>query len=82
VATQAAVPPDKAGAASGVVLTVLVGLGGMAVAVAASLIETRSGSGFAAAIDDVIRVSGVIAVVGSIAVATLGRTRSTTPVPG
>ena len=51
VATQAVVPPAKAGAASGVVLTVLVGLAGIAVAVAASIIETH-GSG---KVEDAIR---------------------------
>jgi EmrB/QacA subfamily drug resistance transporter len=77
VATQAAVPPAKAGAASGVVLTVLVGLGGMAVAVAASVIETRQGAGFASAIEDVIRISGVLAVVTAAVVAVAGRTGRT-----
>jgi len=75
VATQAAVPSTRAGAASGVVLTVLVGLGGIAVAVAASLIETRTGSEYGDAIRDVIRVAGVIALVGAGLVAMVGRQR-------
>jgi hypothetical protein len=69
VATQAAVPPDKAGAASGVVLTVLVGLGGMAVAVAASVIETRTGVGLGQATQELIRIGGAVALAGAIAVA-------------
>jgi MFS family permease len=73
VATQAAVPPAQAGAASGVVLTVLVGLGGLAVAVAASVIETRTGAGYGDAIADVIRLSGIVAVVASGVVVLFGR---------
>jgi EmrB/QacA subfamily drug resistance transporter len=69
VATQAAVPPDKAGAASGVVLTVLVGLGGIAVAVAASVIETRAGVSLAHATQELIRIGGALALAGAIAVA-------------
>jgi EmrB/QacA subfamily drug resistance transporter len=42
VVTQAVVPAEKAGAASGVVLTVLIGLGGVGIAIASSIIVTRT----------------------------------------
>jgi len=73
VSTQAVVPPEKAGAASGVVLTALVGIGGIAVASAASVIESRSAAGAGQAIQELIRASGVVALVGAAAVALFGR---------
>ena len=45
VVTQSIVPPEKAGAASGLVLTILIGMGGVAVAGAASLTATGTGQG-------------------------------------
>ena len=45
VVTQSVSPANKAGAASGVVLTILIGLGGVATAVAATLIAGGSGDG-------------------------------------
>ena len=51
VATQAVVPPERAGAASGVTLTALVMLGGVSVAIAASALEMLSGSASTAASD-------------------------------
>jgi len=75
VSTQAVVPPEKAGAASGLVLTALVGLGGIAVAVAASVIETRRGAGTGHAIQELIRAAGAVALVGAGAVAVFGRDR-------
>jgi MFS family permease len=75
VATQQIVPPEKAGAESGLVLTLLVGLGGIAVAVAASAIESRGGGGSGQAIRELIRVAGAIALAGAALVALLGRRR-------
>ena len=72
-ATQAAVPPEKAGAASGVVLTLLVGLGGIAIAVVASVIETRTGAGLEEAIFELFRVTGVVAIIAGVLVAVFGR---------
>ena len=45
VVTQSIVPPEKAGAASGLVLTILIGMGGVSVAGAASLTATGTGQG-------------------------------------
>jgi EmrB/QacA subfamily drug resistance transporter len=42
VVTQAVVPAEKAGAASGVVLTVLIGLGGVGIAIASAIIVTHT----------------------------------------
>ena len=77
VATQAIVPPAKAGAASGVVLTLLVGVGGLAVAVAASIIETHGGPNLEKAVEWLIRGSGIVAVVGAVVVTLAGRPRPT-----
>jgi MFS family permease len=79
VATQQIVPPAKAGAASGIVLTLLVGLGGIGVAVAASIIETRAGVDLGGAIQELIRVCGLVAIAGAVAVALLGRPRGSRP---
>ena len=75
VATQAVVPPAKAGAASGVVLTVLVGLAGIAVAVAASIIETHGSGKVEDAIRGLLRVCGAISIAGAAGVALFGRPR-------
>ena len=75
VATQALVPPTKAGAASGVVLTVLVGMAGLAVAVASSIIETHGGTNLEAAVQWLIRVAGIVAVLGAAVVSLVGRPR-------
>ncbi|HEX6229671.1 MAG TPA: MFS transporter [Solirubrobacterales bacterium] len=45
VGTQQVVPTEEAGAASGVTLAVVIGLGGLAVAITAALIEALSASG-------------------------------------
>jgi len=81
VSTQAVVPMQKAGEASGVVLTVLVTMGGVAVAVASSVIE---GSGQASSVlEDTMRTvllaAGALALVTSAIVAFLGR-RASPPV--
>src|SRR5258707_15420172 len=51
VATQAVVPPEFIGAASGITLTCLVMLGAVAVAIAAAMVELLSGSVVTAASD-------------------------------
>ena len=76
VATQAVVPPAQAGEASGIVLTILVGVGGLAVAVGASIIETHGGTNLEAAVEWMIRVSGIVAVLGAAVVALFGRPRA------
>jgi hypothetical protein len=45
VVTQSVTPANKAGAASGVVLTILIGMGGVATAVASTLIVGGAGQG-------------------------------------
>ncbi|MGE4031513.1 MAG: MFS transporter, partial [Thermoleophilia bacterium] len=75
VATQAITPPEKAGATGGIVLTLLVGLGGIAVAVAASVIDARAGTDLGEVLQDLIVVAGVIALAGAVLVAALGRAR-------
>jgi EmrB/QacA subfamily drug resistance transporter len=48
VATQAVVPPERAGGAAGVTLTFLVTIAGVGVAVAGTVLETLQGNGFSA----------------------------------
>jgi MFS family permease len=68
VATQDAVHPDRAGEASGVVLTIIVTAGGVGVAVGASVIAELHGSGTTlhGAIEDVLRAlaAGVVLAAG------------------
>lgn len=61
VATQDAVRPERAGEASGVLLTILVTAGGVGVAAAASVIAElhASGTTLHAAIDDVLRTLAI-----------------------
>jgi EmrB/QacA subfamily drug resistance transporter len=78
VATQAVVPTEFAGAASGVTLTALVMLGAVGVAIAAAVLEILAGSpkaaaGDAAAIDIVLRAGAVLAFVGAVALLVFGR---------
>lgn len=66
VITQDLAPAAKAGAASGVVLTVILGIGAVAVAVASSVVTTRGGSdpaGLEDAVGEVLATVGVVAVV-------------------
>ena len=72
VVTQAVAPPAKAGAASGVVLTMLVGIAGVAVAVASSWLSTGTGS-TRSVIGDVLVAFGVLAVLVVPLVTALGR---------
>ena len=83
VSTQAVVPPQKAGEASGVVLTVVVTLGGVAIAMASSIIESTHGGGTALddALHGVLVGAGVLAVLTSGVVAVLGRRSPTTVTP-
>jgi EmrB/QacA subfamily drug resistance transporter len=66
VVTQSVVDPDKAGAASGVVMTVLVGVGGVFVAASSAAANTAVMEGPGAQLDDVI--TAILVVVGAIAV--------------
>ena len=85
VATQAVVPAEDAGAASGITLTSFVMLGAVAVAIAAAVCELIAGSPEAAASDayaiDVILLAGaVLAFVGALGLIMFGRPRAIPPV--
>lgn len=68
--TQAVVPSERAGQASGVELAIVIGVAGMCVAAGATLIEVRTSSvGLAEAIDGVLRW---IAIGSAVAAAALG----------
>jgi MFS family permease len=87
VATQAVVPAEFAGAASGITLTSFVMLGAVGVAIAAAVCELVAGSPEAAASDahalDVILLAGaVLAFVGAVGLMMFGRPRATPPRPG
>jgi MFS family permease len=82
VATQAVVPAEYAGAASGITLTSFVMLGAVGVAIAAAVCELVAGSPEAAASDahaiDVILLAGaVLAFVGAVGLIMFGRPRAT-----
>ena len=66
VVTQSIVAPEQAGAASGVVMTVLVAAGGVGVAVSSAAANTAIKHGPGAGLDDVITV--ILVVVGALAV--------------
>ncbi|MEZ5143402.1 MAG: MFS transporter [Acidimicrobiales bacterium] len=78
---QAVVPPAEAGVASGVMLTVLVGLGGVAVAVASSVIEPRatSTSSFEAAIGAALVGFGLVTLAVGALTALFGRRLAASP---
>jgi EmrB/QacA subfamily drug resistance transporter len=61
VGTQQVVPIEKAGAASGVTLALVIGLGGLGVAITAALIEALTASGIAEG-DAIQRILLVVAV--------------------
>ncbi|ASN28599.1 MFS transporter [Streptomyces pluripotens] len=68
--TQAVVPPERVGQASGVELAIVIGIAGMCVAAGATLIEVRTTSdGLAAAIGDVLLW---VAIGSAVAAAALG----------
>ena len=80
VATQAVVPAEYVGAASGVTLTALVMLGAVGVAIGAAVIEilagsAQAGSTNAAAINNVLRAGAVLAFLGAVALLVFGRNR-------
>ncbi|MEZ5117755.1 MAG: MFS transporter [Candidatus Nanopelagicales bacterium] len=83
IVTQAVVPPGEAGLASGMVLTVLIGLGGVAIAVASTVIESRSGSAasMTGAIDATLIGFGILALAAAAVVALLGRRGAQRPAP-
>ena len=81
VATQAVVPPEYVGAASGVTLTALVMLGAVGVAIGAAVLELIAGSpeaaaGDAMAINVVLRAGAALAFVGAVALLAFGRPRA------
>ena len=84
VVTQAIAPAAKAGAASGVVLTALVGGAGIAVAVASSALEGGVGSA-SSTIGGILIAFGVVALLVVPLVTVLGRgrvrTAATAPSP-
>jgi MFS family permease len=86
VATQAVVPPEYVGAASGVTLTSLVMLGAVGVAIAAAVLELLAGSpqaagADAAAINTVLRAGAALAFVGAVSLLAFGRRGPPATVP-
>jgi EmrB/QacA subfamily drug resistance transporter len=75
VVTQDVVPAAKAGEASGTVLTVLIGLGGVAIAVASSVVAGAGGDAaeLGEHIDRALLFFGVLCVAAAPVVAVLGR---------
>jgi EmrB/QacA subfamily drug resistance transporter len=78
VGTQSVVAPDRAGEASGVSLSIVIGMAGLGVAVVASLIEVISGGGTSEgeAIEQILRVLSIGSVVAAIPLALLGRAKA------
>jgi EmrB/QacA subfamily drug resistance transporter len=82
VSTQAVVPPQKAGQAEGVVLTIVVTMGGVAIAIASTAVESASSgtSGLDLALRGILIGAGVLAVLMSGVLVALGRRdRAATP---
>ncbi|MEU8912594.1 hypothetical protein [Streptomyces nigrescens] len=84
VATQAHVPAERTGAASGLVLTSLVLFGAVSVTIAATVLETVSGSPTTAAsdgpaIEAVLRGTSVLAFLGAFGLFAICRPRLRTP---
>ena len=77
VSTQAVVPPQKAGQASGVVLTIVVTMGGVAIAIASTVIESANAgtSGLETALRGVLIGAGLLAIGMSALLVVLGRRR-------
>jgi EmrB/QacA subfamily drug resistance transporter len=75
VVTQSVVPQEQAGSASGLVLTILIGLGGVATAVAASLTATGTSQGNSGSdvVGGVLIAFGVLALVCAPLVVLFGR---------
>ncbi len=74
VGTQTVVPQDQAGEASGISLSIVIGMAGLAVAVVASLIEiiAGGGTGEGSAIEQILRVIAIGSVAVAIPLALLG----------
>jgi MFS family permease len=72
VGTQTVVPPEKAGEASGLTLTIVIGLAGLALAAAAMLLEVGSGggTGLGTSIEELLRwvAIGSAALAASLAI--------------
>jgi EmrB/QacA subfamily drug resistance transporter len=86
VATQAVVPTQMAGAASGIALTSLVMLGAVAVAIGAAVLEVLSGSASTAAsdadaLDTVMRAGAVLGLAGAAGLLLYGRQRGPKTAP-
>src|SRR3954454_14476162 len=79
VGTQSVVPADRAGEASGVSLSIVIGMAGLGVAVVASLIEIVSGGGTGEgeAIEQILRVIAIGSVIAAIPRAFAGRPKAT-----
>jgi EmrB/QacA subfamily drug resistance transporter len=80
VGTQTVVPTEKAGAASGVTLAIVIGIAGLSVAVVSALIDglVAGGTGEGAAIESIWRAAAIgsaILAVGLAALASLARAR-------
>ena len=75
VVTQSVVPSQQAGLASGVVLTILIGMGGVAVAIASSVVEAHSGTAetVTSAINAVFVAFGIATLASAALVTFLGR---------
>jgi len=76
VVTQSVVPKEKAGAASGTVLTVLISVGGVALAIAVSLYESYTGAGSpnqGLVIKAILIGSGLAALIAAALVVLFGR---------
>jgi EmrB/QacA subfamily drug resistance transporter len=74
VGTQSVVAPDRAGEASGVSLSIVIGMAGLGVALVASLIEVISGGGTGEgdAIEQILRVIAIGSVVIAVPLALIG----------
>jgi MFS family permease len=78
VGTQVVVPPNEAGVASGLTLTVLVSLGGVAIATASTVMQQLAGTPTIttdAPIDDVLRVAAAIAMIAAAIIPVAGHIR-------
>jgi Na+/melibiose symporter-like transporter len=78
VGTQSVVETDRAGEASGVSLSIVIGMAGLGVAVVASLIEVLSGGGTGegTAIEQILRVLAIGSVAVAVPLALLGRAKA------
>ncbi len=77
VGTQSVVPADRAGEASGVSLSIVIGMAGLGVALVASLIEVISGGGTSEgeAIEQILRVIAIGSVIAAVPLSLAGRAK-------